>query len=126
MDFNCCLLPPHLLPRTCVMASDSSAPDLTEKPLSSEHLIDGHLLSAHRDDVRLPDGGAVASGRVGVFDRAGETLRIAADSNLEALVLAGEPLDEPIVGSGPFVMNTEGEIRQAMLDDQSGKMGRLD
>lgn len=57
MDFNCCLLPPHLLPRTCVMASDSSAPDLTEKPLSSEHLIDGHLLSAHRDDVRLPDGG---------------------------------------------------------------------
>jgi ADP-ribose pyrophosphatase len=39
------------------MASDSSAPDLTEKPLSSDHLIDGHLLSAYRDDVRLPDGG---------------------------------------------------------------------
>jgi ADP-ribose pyrophosphatase len=39
------------------MASDSTAPDLTETPLSSEHLVDGHLLSAYRDEVRLPDGG---------------------------------------------------------------------
>jgi redox-sensitive bicupin YhaK (pirin superfamily) len=40
-------------------------------------------------------------------------------------VLCGEPIHEPIVGMGPFVMNTEQEIRQAMLDYQSGKMGHL-
>jgi len=34
-------------------------------------------------------------------------------------------IDEPIVGSGPFVMKTQGEIRQAMIDYQSGKMGHL-
>ena len=42
-----------------------------------------------------------------------------------ALLLSGEPIDEPIVGSGPFVMNTAEEIRQALADYQSGKMGRL-
>ena len=41
------------------------------------------------------------------------------------LLLAGEPTGEPIVGQGPFVMNRPEEIRQAVLDFQSGKMGRL-
>ena len=41
------------------------------------------------------------------------------------LVLSGEPIDEPIVGMGPFVMNSPGEIRQAMIDFESGRMGRL-
>ena len=40
-----------------LMPADSDSPDLTESPLSSEHLIDGRLLSAYRDQVRLPDGG---------------------------------------------------------------------
>jgi len=34
-------------------------------------------------------------------------------------------IDEPIVGQGPFVMNSVGEIRRAMLDYQSGKMGHF-
>ncbi len=44
---------------------------------------------------------------------------------MTALLLSGEPIDEPIVGAGPFVMNTPQEIRQAMADYQSGKMGHL-
>jgi redox-sensitive bicupin YhaK (pirin superfamily) len=41
------------------------------------------------------------------------------------LLLCGEPIDEPIVGQGPFVMNTAEEIRAAIRDYQSGRMGRL-
>ena len=39
------------------------------------------------------------------------------------LLLSGEPLDEPIVGRGPFVMNTEDEIRQAYADFRAGHFG---
>ena len=55
----------------------------------------------------------------------GETICIDSAKSATALLLSGEPIDEPIVGSGPFVMNTPQEIRQAMADYQSGKMGRL-
>jgi redox-sensitive bicupin YhaK (pirin superfamily) len=41
-------------------------------------------------------------------------------------VLGGAPLDEPIVGHGPFVMNNEAQIRQALLDYRSGRFGRLE
>jgi redox-sensitive bicupin YhaK (pirin superfamily) len=42
-----------------------------------------------------------------------------------ALLLCGEPIEEPIVGHGPFVMNSSQEIHQAIADYQSGKMGHL-
>jgi redox-sensitive bicupin YhaK (pirin superfamily) len=41
------------------------------------------------------------------------------------LLLTGEPLHEPVVGYGPFVMNTQQEIRQAIEDYRNGKMGKL-
>jgi redox-sensitive bicupin YhaK (pirin superfamily) len=46
---------------------------------------------------------------------------IHADGDAMVLVLTGEPIDEPIAGQGPFVMNTEAEIRQAFDDFKNGR-----
>jgi len=43
----------------------------------------------------------------------------------QALILTGEPLNQPVVGHGPFVMNTREEISQAIRDYQAGRMGTL-
>ena len=66
-------------------------------------------------------------GQVGVLDQ-GEELRLEASANEEArfLLIAGEPLREPIARHGPFVMNTWAEIEQAFKDYRSGKLGRIE
>jgi redox-sensitive bicupin YhaK (pirin superfamily) len=60
-----------------------------------------------------------------LFERSGTEISFDAGESARVLVLCGEPIDEPIVGQGPFVMNTPGEIRQAIVDFQTGRMGRL-
>ncbi|HLW74858.1 MAG TPA: pirin family protein [Gammaproteobacteria bacterium] len=65
-----------------------------------------------------------------IFGNDGDQVKIAARADakhaLELLLLAGVPLNEPVVRYGPFVMNTEDEIHQAIRDYQSGKMGEID
>ncbi len=53
-------------------------------------------------------------------------VEINALEDAEVFVLSGKPLNEPVVAGGPFVMNTEDELRQAYLDYQSGKFGSFD
>ena len=60
-----------------------------------------------------------------VFSQEGDALVIDAKEDVQALLLSGLPLDEPIVGHGPFVMNTMDEIKQAFVDFQSGGFGRM-
>ena len=57
----------------------------------------------------------------------GEQFEIKATSDTATvLVLSGQPIDEPIAARGPFVMNTEGELRQAYQDFRDGKFGELE
>ncbi len=56
-----------------------------------------------------------------LLDREGEGLTLEANNDAVLLLLSGEPIDEPIVGQGPFVMNTQDEIAQAIDDFNSGR-----
>jgi len=60
-----------------------------------------------------------------LLDRKGDSVTLSADADAVLLVLTGEPIDEPIVGYGPFVMNSEDEIRQAVTDFNSGRFGDI-
>ena len=60
-----------------------------------------------------------------MLGRDGGGMTIEANSDAKLLVLTGEPINEPVVAHGPFVMNTVGEIKQAMLDFQNGKFGAI-
>ncbi|KEY19039.1 pirin family protein [Kaistella antarctica] len=61
-----------------------------------------------------------------LFQNAGELFTIEATEESIVLILSGEPLNEPIVPHGPFVMNTKEEIHQAFDDYNNGKFGFLD
>jgi redox-sensitive bicupin YhaK (pirin superfamily) len=78
-------------------------------------------------------GGAhpIRTGQLAVFGD-GEGLRLAADAGqesrhpaLEVLVLGGQPIREPVAWYGPFVMNTEEELRQAFADYRAGRLGQI-
>lgn len=58
-----------------------------------------------------------------MFGPQGDGIALQAKSDVKLLVLAGKPLNEPISHYGPFVMNTEAEIKQAIADFRAGKMG---
>jgi len=61
-----------------------------------------------------------------LFKNKGKEFTLRADEDALVLVLSGKPIDEPIASYGPFVMNTDEEIMQAVKDFQSGKFGYLD
>jgi hypothetical protein len=63
--------------------------------------------------------------QVVVFSQEGGSFEIEAQGDVKALLLSGQPLNEPIVGHGPFVMNTMEEIKQAFVDFQSGGFGQM-
>ena len=81
------------------------------------YLLDGELdVGGH---------GVVAGKNLIVFEAAGSEIGISATQDTRFLLLAGEPLNEPLATYGPFVMNNQTQIMEAMRDYQQGKMGML-
>jgi len=106
------------------------------------NLLDLRLRSGHRLELDLRDGCTAAlfvlKGRVVVngeesadqnelvvFQREGDKASIDATADAIVLVLNGQPIDEPIAGYGPFVMNTREQIQQAIADMRTGRLGKV-
>lgn len=75
--------------------------------------------------VKVNQASQVKAAQMALFERSGEILSFSAQEDAMALVLSGEPIDEPVVGQGPFVMNNQAEIDQAIADFNSGHFGQL-
>ena len=78
-----------------------------------------------RGTVQVNGQELVRQGQLALFERNGDQLSLEANGDAVVLLLSGEPIDEPIVGHGPFVMNSEQEIHQAFADFQSGRFGQM-
>lgn len=71
------------------------------------------------------DGQSAAEGDLAIFSQAGQSLTLQAENDAHLLLMTGDPIHEPIVGHGPFVMNSSEEIEQAFKEYQLGKMGDI-
>ncbi|HTE40981.1 MAG TPA: pirin-like C-terminal cupin domain-containing protein, partial [Steroidobacteraceae bacterium] len=106
------------------------------------NLFEVRLIASHAVSLNLQDGhtGAllVMKGEIAVnqserahetelviLRREGGTVTLAAKSDATIFVMSGEPIDEPIVGHGPFVMNSPKEIAKAIEDFHAGKFGNI-
>jgi quercetin 2,3-dioxygenase len=85
----------------------------------------GHtaLVAVLRGGVRVNGSREVGAAEVALLDTDGSELHLQAASESVLLILTGAPLNEPIVGYGPFVMNSRAEIETAMDDFQRGRFG---
>ncbi|HDJ1438516.1 TPA: pirin family protein [Serratia rubidaea] len=123
-----------------VIAGHFAGHDGPARTFSPLNVWDMTLNAGHRTQLTVPEGHTLAlvilHGAVLVndeqivretqmvrLDRAGDSFTIEANNDVSLLLLSGEPIDEPIVGYGPFVMNSEAEIQQAFHDFNSGEFG---
>ena len=78
-----------------------------------------------RGEIMVNGSDRVGSPCVVVFEQADVEFELNAQTDSKFLILTGEPLNEPIEGYGPFVMNNKQEIVEAIHDFNHGKFGQL-
>ena len=100
------------------------APEKIDLGIASEqvaivYVIEGELQFSEESKI-------ATKGQMIYFDQSSDEINLTSISaNGSYLILAGKPLNEPVARYGPFITNTEGEMKKAMLDYQNGKMGKL-
>jgi redox-sensitive bicupin YhaK (pirin superfamily) len=119
---------------------DAKGPAKTFTPIE---LYDLRLRAGHSVPLQIPKGynvglfvlsgqasvarlNRLAEADLAVWTSTGEPMTITAEEDALILVMAGEAIREPVARYGPFVMNTQAELVQAVNDYQAGKMGHLD
>jgi redox-sensitive bicupin YhaK (pirin superfamily) len=112
------------------------------KTFTPINLWDVNLIARKSAELPLPDGHTTAflvlsgeievngektasEGDLAIFTSAGDGITVKASADAKLLVMSGEPIAEPVVGHGPFVMNSRAEIQQAFEEYQLGRMGEL-
>jgi len=125
-----------------VIAGDYAGRKGAAKTFTPINLWDVNLRASKSAELPLPDGhtttflvlsgqvdangeGEAGEGDLAIFARSGTGITIKAKTDAKLLVMGGEPIAEPVVGHGPFVMNSGTEIQQAFEDYQLGRMGEL-
>lgn len=125
-----------------VIAGDYDGRVGPARTFSPMHVWDVRLTQDSISELRLPDKWSTAlivlrgtvsvngntvvrDAQMAALDQAGRSLSIEANSDAVVLLLSGEPIDEPIVGYGPFVMNNRQEVAQAVADFNNGRFGQI-
>jgi hypothetical protein len=125
-----------------VIAGDYGGHKGAARTFTPINLWDVSLRAGKSAELPLPEGdtttflvlsGAVAvnggreagEGDLAIFTRTGDGITVKAKTDARLLVMDGEPIAEPVVGQGPFVMNSRAEIQQAFEDYQLGRMGEI-
>ncbi|WP_312411663.1 pirin family protein [Comamonas sp.] len=125
-----------------VIAGDYQGQQGPARTFTPMHVWDVRLVAGEKLELDLPEGWSTAlaivqgtvlvngndvarEAQLVVMAQEGRKLTLEANGDVALLLMSGEPIDEPIVGYGPFVMNSQQEIVQAVNDFNSGKFGSM-
>jgi len=106
---------PMIIIQTSILSGGKTQIPIPENFNACIYILSGEII--------LNDNFDYSAGKMIYFTNRGDGIGIEGLAETEILVLCGEPIEEPLAQYGPFVMNSQTEIMEAMRDYQMGKMG---